>query len=118
MGAVYRHALRLVDGRGIAVVDAIIILDVEANGSAIVGLHGHGLRIDLLDGPERAVLYAEAALVLQEHHTIPARKVSRAALDRHAHLITQIAAVPHPLARGLVESSDFVVGVGEDDSVT
>ena len=39
MGAVYRHALRLVDGRRIAVVDLVIILEVELHGSAIVGLH-------------------------------------------------------------------------------
>ena len=39
MGAVHRHALSLVDGRGIAMVDPVIIPEVEANGSAIVGLH-------------------------------------------------------------------------------
>ena len=115
MGAVHRHALRLVDGRGIAMVDPVVVLEVEAHGSAIVGLHGHGLRADLLDGPERAVLHAKAALVLQEHDAIPAGEVSRAALDRHAHLIAQIAGSPHPLARRLVERAHLVVGVGEDD---
>src|SRR5262249_23588490 len=79
--AVYGHALRLVDRRGIAMVDPAIVLEVEPNGSAIVGLHGHGLRDDLLDGPKRAVSHAKAALVLQEHDAIPAGEVSRAAFD-------------------------------------
>ena len=74
MGAVHRHALRLVDGRGIAMVDAVVILEVEAHGSAVVGVHGHGLRADLFDGPERAVLDAKAAFILQEHDAIPAAK--------------------------------------------
>ena len=42
MGAVHRHALRLVDGRGIAVVDLGVVLQVEANRSAVVGAHRHG----------------------------------------------------------------------------
>ena len=96
-------------------VDPVIILEVEANGSAIVGLHGHGLRAHLFDGPERAVLYAKASFVLQEHDAIPAGEVALAALDRHAHLIAQIAGCPHPLARRLVERAHLVVGVGEDD---
>ena len=64
MGAVHRHALSLVDGRGIAMVDPIVILEVEVSESVIVGLHRHGLRADLLDGPERAVPHAKAALIL------------------------------------------------------
>ena len=115
MGAVHRHALRLVDGRGIAMVDPVVILEVEANGSAVVGLHGHGLRADLFDGSERAVLHAKAAFVLQEHDAIPAGEVALAALDRQAHLIAQITCSPHPLPRGLVEGAHLVVGVGEDD---
>jgi hypothetical protein len=73
------------------------------------------LRADLLDGPERAVLHAKAALILQEHDAIPAGEAAGTALNRHAHLIAQIAGGPHPLARCLVECADLVVGVGEDD---
>ena len=73
------------------------------------------MRADLFDGPERAVLHAKAALVLQEHDAIPAGEVARAALDRHTHLIAQIAGGPHPLARCLVECAHLVIGVGEDD---
>src|SRR2546422_1853832 len=90
MGAVYRHALSLVDGRGIAVVDLVVVLQVELHGSTVVGAHGHGLRADLLDGPERAVLHAKAALILQEHDTIPAGEAALATLDRYTHLIAEI----------------------------
>jgi hypothetical protein len=47
-----------VNGRGIAMVDPVVILEVDLNGSAIVDLHGHGLRVDPLDRPQRAVLDA------------------------------------------------------------
>jgi len=115
MGAVYRHALRLVDGRGIAVVDLVVVLQVELHGSVIVGLHGHALCVDLLDGAERAVLHAKAALVLQERDAIPAGEASLAALDRYTHLIAQITGGPHPLAGCFVERSHLDIGVGEDD---
>jgi len=67
------------------------------------------LRADLLDGPERAVLHAKAALILQEHDAIPAGEVSRAALDRHTHLIAKITRSPHPLARCLVQRANLIV---------
>jgi len=70
MGAIHGHALRLVDRGGIAVVDAIVVLQVERDIAAVIGADGHALRADLLDGPERAVLHAKAALVLQEHDAV------------------------------------------------
>ena len=73
------------------------------------------MRADLFDGPERAVLDAKAAFVLQEHDAIPAGEVSRAALDRHTHLIAQIAGGPHPHPRRLVQRPHLVIGMGEDD---
>ena len=115
MGTVHRHALSLVDGRGIAMVDPVIILEVEANGSAIVGLHGHGLRADLFDCSKRAVLHSEPAFILQEHDAVSAGEVALAALDRQVYLIAQITCSPHPLPRRLVERAHLVVGVGEDD---
>ena len=116
MGAVYRHALSLVDGRRIAMVDLVVILEVEVNGSAIVGLHRHGLRADLFDGPERAVLHAKSAFILQEHDAISAGKVALATFDRHAHLGAQIAGRTHPLTRGLVEGAHLVIRMGQDDA--
>ena len=116
MDTVHGHALRLVDGRGIAMVDPIVILEVEVHGSAIVGLNGHGLRAHLFDGAEGAVLHAKATFVLQEHDAIPAGEAAVAALDRHTHLIAQIAGGPHPLARSLVEGPHLVIGMGEDNA--
>src|SRR6185312_6769013 len=104
-----------VDGGGIAMVDPVIVLEVEANGAVIVGAHGNALRADLLDGSERAVFHAEATFVLQEHDAVSAGEAAPATLDHYAHVIPQIAGGPHPLARCLVECADFVVGVGEDD---
>ena len=66
--------------------------------------------------PSVPFFHAKAALVLQEHDAIPAGEVARAALDRHAHLIAQIAGGPHPFARCLVERPHLVVGVGENDA--
>jgi len=54
--AVHRHALRFVDGRGIAVVEFVVILQVEADAAPVIGAHGHALRADLFDGAEGAVL--------------------------------------------------------------
>ena len=36
MGAVHRHALRLVDGRGIAVIDAVVVFQVEQDAAPVV----------------------------------------------------------------------------------
>jgi hypothetical protein len=105
----------LVDGRGIAMVDAIVVLEVEANGSAIVDLHGHGFCVDLLDGPKGTVLHAKAAFVLQEHDAVPAGEVALAALECEPHVIPQIVRRLHLLPRGLVQRAYFVVGVGKDD---
>ena len=103
------------DGRRIAVVDLVVVLEVEMHGSAIIGAHRHRFFIDLFNGPERAILHAKSALVLQVHDPVPAGEISRAALYRYTQLIAQIAGGPHPLARCLIECADFVIGVGEDD---
>ena len=97
-------------------VDPVVVLEIEANGSAIVGLNGHGLRAHLFDGPEGAVLHAKAAFVLQEHDAIPAGEAAVAALDRHTHLIAQITGGTHPHPRSLVERAHLVIGMGEDDA--
>ena len=97
-------------------VDAIVILEVERDVPPIVGAHRHGSGVNLNDGPGRTVLYAKAALVLKEHDAISAGEAALAAFDRQAHVIAQIAGGPHPLARGLVELTHLVVGMGEDDA--
>ncbi len=40
MGAVDRHTLRLVDGRGIAVIDRRVALEVDLDLAAVVKAHG------------------------------------------------------------------------------
>ena len=116
MGAIHRHALRLVNGRGIAVVDLVVVLQVERDIPAVIGAHRHGLRADLFDGPVRAVPDPKSAFVLQEHDAIPTRKTARPALDRQTNVLTQIAGGSHPLARGLIEGTHLVVRMGEDDA--
>jgi hypothetical protein len=56
------------------------------------------------------------ALVLQEHDAIPGGEAAFAALDRDAHVLAQIASLPHPVAGGLVEFPHLGIGVGEDDA--
>ena len=73
------------------------------------------MRADLLDGPERAVLHAKAALILQEHDAVSAGEAAPAALDRHTHLIAEITGGPHPHPCSLVEGAHLVIGMGEDD---
>ena len=115
MDPVDRHTLRLVDRRGITVIDPVVILEVEAHGPAIVDLHGHGLRADQFNGPECAIFDAKPTLVLQEHDAVSVGEVSRAALDRDTHLIAQGAGGPHPSARRLVQRAHLVIGMGQDD---
>src|SRR3546814_17886656 len=91
MRPVHGHALRLVDGRRIAVVYAVIVLQVERDVASVIGARGHALRADFLDRAKRAVLHAKAALVLQEHDTIPAGKTALAPPDRDPHVLAYIA---------------------------
>lgn len=116
MRPVHGHALRLVDRRGIAVVYAVVVFQVKADASPVIGANRHGLRADFLNHAERAVLYAKPALVLQEHDAIPGGEVVFAALDCHAHVLAKIASLPHPVAGGLVKFAHLGIGVGENDA--
>src|SRR3569623_678767 len=115
MDAVDRHALRLVHGRGVAVIHVTIILHVESDRSTVIEHHRHpGLR-DRLHLPERAILHAKAALVLQEHDAVTGCELPLAALGAHGNIVAQRTARTQPLARREVERADLVIGVGEDD---
>src|SRR3546814_14134542 len=96
MRPVHGHALRLVDGRRIAVVYAVIVLQVERDVASVIGARGHALRADFLDRAKRAVLHAKAALVLQEHDTIPAGKTALATLDRATPVLPYNHNATHP----------------------
>jgi hypothetical protein len=117
MRPVHRHALRLVDRRGIAVIDVRIVLGVEGDAAAIVGAHGHALRAHLLDGAQRAILDAKAALVAQEHDAVAAGELTLAALGRdRARRRPDRQPRTHLSARGVIEFAHLVIGVGEDDA--
>src|SRR3546814_10055529 len=69
MRLIDRHALRFVDGGGIAMIDMGIVLEVERDPPAIVEPHRHAVGGHALDMAQRAVLHAKAALVFQEHRS-------------------------------------------------
>ena len=102
MGAIHGHTLRFVDRRGIAVVDAIVVLQVERHIAAVIGAHGHALGVDLLDGPERAVLHAKPALVSQEHHAVARCEVPGTAFGGDIHVVAKVSGFTHPPTRHLV----------------
>ncbi|WP_235191349.1 hypothetical protein [Palleronia rufa] len=81
MGAVRRHALRVLDRGGVAAVDPVVVLQVEADGATILGAHGHRLAVDVRDAAQRAVLHAESTVVLHEHHAVAGGEAAFAALD-------------------------------------
>src|SRR3546814_9761656 len=83
--------------------------------SAIVKANGHAVGRHALDFPQRAVLHAHAALVLEEHDAVAAGEVARAPLRRYTHVLPQLAGVAQPIARGLVQIAHLGIGVGEDD---
>mgnify|MGYP001583534084 CR=1 FL=1 len=82
MRLIDRHALRLVEGGGIAVIDMGIVLEVERDLPAIVHLHRHALGADALQRAQRSVLHAKAAIVAEEHDPITGREIAPAALHR------------------------------------
>lgn len=115
MGPVDGHALRLVNGRGIAMVDMRVVFQVEANRSVVIDANHHALCADLFDDTKRTVLDPKPTLVAEEHDPVAAGEVSWAAFDSHLHFVAEIAGSAHALARGLVERAHLVVCVGEDD---
>src|SRR3546814_2510960 len=69
-----------------------------------------------LDFPQRAVLHAHAAPVLEEHDAVAAGEVARAPLRRYTHVLPQLAGVAQPIARGLVQIAHL--GIGEIGSAS
>src|SRR3546814_10616649 len=72
-----RHALRFMDGGGIAMIDMGIIFQVERDRSPVIEPHRHAVGRYALDLPQRAVLHAKAAFVFQEHDAVAARELAR-----------------------------------------
>ena len=74
MRPVHGHALRLVDGGGIAVVEVAIILNIERYGTSIIRADGYMAFVHLLDAAQRPVLHLQAALIAQEHDAVARRE--------------------------------------------
>jgi hypothetical protein len=72
MGAIDRHALRFVDGRGIAMIDMGIILEVERDRGRVEP-HRHAVARHRSIVPSVPFFTPSAALVLQEHDAVAAR---------------------------------------------
>src|SRR3546814_3447496 len=91
----------------------ILVLQVERDVASVIGARGHALRADFLDRAKRAVLHAKAALVLQEHDTIPAGKTALAPLDRDTHVLALIA--NETLSRIFAEIEGSANGADSED---
>jgi len=95
----------------------VIDIDPEARGEALAGARGwiEGalvqpgcLAYDWTADPH----VATRIHVFEEWHG----EAALAALDRDAHVLAQIASLPHPVAGSLVEFAHLGIGVGEDDA--
>src|SRR3546814_20404888 len=73
MPLIDRHALRFVDGRGIAMIDMGIVLEVERHLSASIEPHRHAVGRHPLDLPPLAALHAYRS----EERRVGTRWVSR-----------------------------------------
>src|SRR3546814_9635410 len=77
MRPVHRHALRLVDRGGIAMIEIAIVFDVKRDIAPVIGTHRHALLADPLDRPERAIFHLQTALVRSEEHTSELQSLMR-----------------------------------------
>ncbi|MCY1170355.1 hypothetical protein D9M73_104230 [compost metagenome] len=115
MDAVDGYPLRLVDRGGVAVIDLVIVLDVERDRAPIVEHHRHACLREGLDGAERSILHAHAALVFQEHDPVAGRECTATAFCCNRDGLAQLARRAQPVARCKVKVMHGVIGVGEDD---
>jgi len=116
MRTIDRHALRFVEGRGIAVIDRRITLRRERHLAPAVEPHCHALRRDVRDRPQRAVLHAQRSLVAQEHAPVARGEVAMPAVGRERHVLAQLAGHAKPVSRLHVQLSDLGIGVSENDA--
>ncbi len=91
MRAIHGHALRLVDGRGVTVVDMGIVFDVKSNAATIVEQHRHPLRVDRLQLTQTAIFYAKLALIAQEHHAVACCKAALAAFSLYCNVLAKLS---------------------------
>jgi hypothetical protein len=107
MDPVDRHALRLVNRRGVAVIEVSIVLEVECDGAAGIKPHRHAGSIHGLKDAQGTVLDAEAAVILEEQDTVAGRKLPLSALDMDRNVFAQRACFAQ-LAAGKIRESGYV----------
>src|SRR5476651_396620 len=96
MGAVDRHALSLVDGGGIAVVEMVVVLERDCHARPAVEARRHCGLGYLFDQSQRPVLEAQAALVPEKHDPVAGGEVASAALGFDGYVRTQFALLLEP----------------------
>jgi hypothetical protein len=81
--ALDRYALRLVHGRGVAVIERGLIGELEFNFPTVMAVQPDPQRsfVDFEHLAKRAVLDAQLTVILEEHHSFAAGEVAFAALD-------------------------------------
>lgn len=82
VGAVDGRALRLVDGDGVAVVEAGVALWVKGGAAGVVGIavetDGESVRCRRLDGAQQFILHAELFVIAGEDQAIAGGEGARA----------------------------------------
>src|SRR3546814_334253 len=92
-----------------------VVLQIERHAPPVVERYCHARRADALDATERPVLHTQVTFILEEHDAVAFRKSALAALDIERDLIAERLARFQPLTHRLVELTDLVIGVGQDD---
>ena len=116
MRRVDRHALCLVNCRGVAVIEMGIVFELERHGTAGIELHGHVAGVHRLDDAQRTVLDTETPVVLEEHDAVAEGKIPPAALDSDRDVLAQFARLAQPTAGEVVEGANLVIGVGQNNA--
>src|SRR3546814_8153143 len=92
-----------------------VVLQIERHAPPVVERYCHARRADALDATERPVLHTQVTFILEEHDAVAFRKSALAALDIERDLIAERLPRFQPLTHRLVELTDLVIGVGQDD---
>ena len=102
-------------GPGITMIEVIVVAGVERHLAPVVEAHRHRVSPDGLDGPERAVLHFETAVVLQEVQPVSGGEISGPARRLDPMVDVELASLLAVLSGELVELLHFVAAVGQHD---
>ena len=115
IGSVHGDALALMHGTGIAMIEVVVVAGVEGHLATIVEAHRHRVSPDGLDGPERAVLHFDAAVVLQEVQPVSGSEISSPARCLDPMVDAELVLLLAVLSGELVELLHFVAAIGQHD---